>query len=657
MATQVFRAVVIQTPQPNKDMLVVKVDGREDMYPQSGDPCDIIIESAMFEKTSDEHDEAALDIYKALKAAEPQRDPLAHSIETANNSWLALCHNQKRNETSSENYEIRVLSLYKTNPYLFSKATSAAAADTTADANDDSKRSFRGHCVDCIDSGIPAGLLNNDHHSSEGQGPLPSILNASGDGPVEIGSKMTASHRTIKAQSIVINALEYPQTAKPRPPVPQSQQAYRYTLRFDPREASQVDLIKEFPGIANVIDKKAAPAFIQSIFDALPSPMKTCLIDLQEGSSTFARPLSYLMEVLILFAVFGNGLDNLHNLKILYIMNNNDFASDYRAFNVMRLYPLEGEVQFTDKKRDNSNRSGRYDTREILKCLAIESLGELFGSRKVSFRKILAILDAIHRLLEIREALKIVLQSKTTSNPFAFQKQTSLLHRVVEGGARHSALSINMRAHGNLTHPVNHLYYNGIMLWRHSWKEGDALEPIIAHFQANSRLVNDDKVRLKYSAVAEAKPRQDDVEKTNIAEEFVTSEVIRSLYKKVSETKSAITQSKNANRDKSLHQFARSRYHAPVSSFEVKNTNFRQDTQSAAASQPNPFATLDGVDSGGAQVTDGQDCKGIAAGQSNWAQTVKPEPTVESEPTVKLEPEVEWGFSDNGKAKSADSCW
>ncbi|KAM0204203.1 hypothetical protein ACHAQI_009933 [Fusarium lateritium] len=58
------------------------------------------------------------------------------------------------------------------------------------------------------------------------------------------------------------------------------------------------------------------------------------------------------------------------------------------------------------------------------------------------------------------------------------------------------------------------------------------------------------------SAVAEAKHQPDDVEDTNIAEEFVTSEVIRNLYTKVSETKSAITNSKNANRDKSLHRLA-----------------------------------------------------------------------------------------------------
>ncbi|KAL4725501.1 hypothetical protein ACLX1H_007650 [Fusarium chlamydosporum] len=48
-----------------------------------------------------------------------------------------------------------------------------------------------------------------------------------------------------------------------------------------------------------------------------------------------------------------------------------------------------------------------------------------------------------------------------TSNPFAAQKQTSLLHRVVEGNAKHSTLSMNMRAHGSDAFVVNDLFYNG----------------------------------------------------------------------------------------------------------------------------------------------------------------------------------------------------
>ncbi|CAJ0545530.1 Ff.00g090030.m01.CDS01 [Fusarium sp. VM40] len=56
---------------------------------------------------------------------------------------------------------------------------------------------------------------------------------------------------------------------------------------------------------------------------------------------------------------------------------------------------------------------------------------------------------------------------KTTPTPSTLQKQTSLLHRVVEGGARHSTLSMNMRAHSDVGKPANNLYYNNIMLWRH----------------------------------------------------------------------------------------------------------------------------------------------------------------------------------------------
>ncbi|KAI6769751.1 hypothetical protein HG530_004380 [Fusarium avenaceum] len=58
---------------------------------------------------------------------------------------------------------------------------------------------------------------------------------------------------------------------------------------------------------------------------------------------------------------------------------------------------------------------------------------------------------------------------KTTPKPSTLQKKTSLLHRVVEGGARHSTLSMNMRAHGDVGKPANNLCYNNIMLWRHKY--------------------------------------------------------------------------------------------------------------------------------------------------------------------------------------------
>ncbi|KAM0423341.1 hypothetical protein ACHAPD_001813 [Fusarium lateritium] len=73
MTTQVFRAAIIQTPQRDKDLLSVKADGSEDLYRQSGDPCNVTIGGVMLEKTSAEHDEAALAVYKALKDADTRR--------------------------------------------------------------------------------------------------------------------------------------------------------------------------------------------------------------------------------------------------------------------------------------------------------------------------------------------------------------------------------------------------------------------------------------------------------------------------------------------------------------------------------------------------------------------------------------------------------
>ena len=49
---------------------------------------------------------------------------------------------------------------------------------------------------------------------------------------------------------------------------------------------------------------------------------------------------------------------------------------------------------------------------------------------------------------------------------------------------------------------------------------------------------------------------QDDVETADLADEVVTSEVIRSLYKNVFDAKEALVKSKNANREKSLHEIA-----------------------------------------------------------------------------------------------------
>lgn len=61
------------------------------------------------------------------------------------------------------------------------------------------------------------------------------------------------------------------------------------------------------------------------------------------------------------------------------------------------------------------------------------------------------------------------------------------------------------------------------------------------------------------SAVTESQRRdqpQDDVEAADLADELVTSEVIRSLCKNVFDAKESLVKSKSANRDKSLHEIA-----------------------------------------------------------------------------------------------------
>ncbi|CEI64721.1 unnamed protein product [Fusarium venenatum] len=108
MTTQVFRAAIIQTPQRDKDLLSVKADGSEDLYRQSGDPCNVTIGGVMLEKTSAEHDEAALAVYKALKDADTRRCPLHSPSHTITVEEFCQTE-QDKEETNSEGYKARVL--------------------------------------------------------------------------------------------------------------------------------------------------------------------------------------------------------------------------------------------------------------------------------------------------------------------------------------------------------------------------------------------------------------------------------------------------------------------------------------------------------------------------------------------------------------------
>ncbi|KAL6919803.1 hypothetical protein FSST1_003829 [Fusarium sambucinum] len=139
-------------------------------------------------------------------------------------------------------------SLYKEKSELFLQASSAAAIGNTSDANDvddGSKRSFSGHFVD---SGIPSCYRTTIITHPKGEESLASYIErASEDGPVK--------------------------TSKPHPPELARQEAYRYALRLTQKRQRR-SIIEEFPGIENVAEDKATPAFIQSIINALPLLME-----------------------------------------------------------------------------------------------------------------------------------------------------------------------------------------------------------------------------------------------------------------------------------------------------------------------------------------------------------------------------------------------
>ncbi|CAG7557086.1 unnamed protein product [Fusarium equiseti] len=187
LAEQAFRAVVVRTPHVNKNMLVVKVGGREDLYPQSGDPCQVSIEGTTFPKSSDEHDIAASAVYKALKDAEPQYDRLVY----------------------------------------FNKNCEYVVVDPSPDAgsNNASDHTFRGHCVDCIDLGIPRGYRTMiiTHPKIEGA-PAPKVglpyttlrneetiaqyvERVDEHELVEVTIKTAISQKTIKTQSFAMNTV------------------------------------------------------------------------------------------------------------------------------------------------------------------------------------------------------------------------------------------------------------------------------------------------------------------------------------------------------------------------------------------------------------------------------------------------------------------
>jgi hypothetical protein len=648
-----FTAVIIPLGHKNKDLLVVKVDGREDIFPQNGDSCDVFIEDAIFNLAPVERNDVSLAIVRAVIDSEDQIEPLVSFNKSCSEllvrplteeEFKEFSRNEEEREADDhEGFTDRVSRLCNDNDQLVKQSTTPQTRDNDEGedeepAEDDSKHTFRGHCVSSDYHDIPRGfhtmLISHPRSDSGSKAKLPyasfkegetltAYISRVGDGGLtQIKVKMSTSEKTLKAQSHSLNSLKHPVGANA--PSPQSVEAYQYLLNFDLTKTSPYNLLTELPGVGNVIVDRASPKFMLDIFDNLTAPMKRCLTEMDNApgrlhfiSGVAGAGKSYLMEVLMLFTLFGKGFDNTSKPRILYILNNNvgvetfcqrlgqtfeDWLPEEHASHrpdIMRVYPLEGEVRNTSnsvkpqqdievdnlaeafeadqvlqelctdvienqaaaKRTKNANRDKslhRYASDSISNhperhsylqgsLERIKNGDTLSEDQYASFKQQIKTVyrDTIREFsgimvttavgaypAVIREELKpelIIIDEaatmdeaslfilianfapkawvitgdiaqkpphltmehdlgpgKVSSNPFAVQKQTSVEHRVVEGGAKHSSLSMNMRAHGNVARPASHLFYNDIMSTKHKWESDNvALHSMIGWFTQN----------------------------------------------------------------------------------------------------------------------------------------------------------------------------
>ncbi|KAG8350889.1 hypothetical protein FVEN_g10952 [Fusarium venenatum] len=115
-----------------------------------------------------------------------------------------------------------------------------------------------------------------------------------------------------------------------------SAEALRYLVDFDTSLVSKVNLLEELPSVGNVVINNAGPAFIQEIFNKLPKGMKKCFTDMSESYARLhfivgvaGTGKTYLMETLILFAMFGNGIKDAPKHKVLYILKNKSHVETF----------------------------------------------------------------------------------------------------------------------------------------------------------------------------------------------------------------------------------------------------------------------------------------------------------------------------------------
>ncbi|KAM0228843.1 hypothetical protein ACHAP5_011836 [Fusarium lateritium] len=291
LATQNFVAVVVQLASPDRDMLLVRVEGKDHLYHENGESCSVTIEGATFAKTGRKHVDAAFEVYSSLLDVEASPNPLEKFNHRCGHLCRPLSQSEFdelfRNDTEIESndnveYKERIQSAYHERTDLFSHTVMPNHDAPVADIQtmvDDKNNVFRGHSIGCTDLRIPRNYapMLVTHPKSNGAPTVKAglsyvqveideslvdyIARVGDEGHMRITITIEASPKTLQAQSYALNAVKTPQTANPQPSL-SSQEAYRYMMRFNTNEISTVNILKELPGLGNVVTYEGAPVDI-----------------------------------------------------------------------------------------------------------------------------------------------------------------------------------------------------------------------------------------------------------------------------------------------------------------------------------------------------------------------------------------------------------
>ncbi|KAM0205359.1 hypothetical protein ACHAPA_011397 [Fusarium lateritium] len=279
---QNFVAVVVQLASPDRDMLLVRVEGKDHLI------------------TDEQHVDASFEVYTCLLDAEASPTPLQQFNDRCGQlcrplsqpEFDELCRNDIEIESNDNvKYKEHIQSAYRERTDLFSHAVMPNPYIPVADIQtmvDDKNNMFRGHSIGCTDLRIPRNYapMLVTHPKSNGAPTVKAgisyvqvgvdesladyIARVGDEGHMRITITMEASPKTLQAQAFALNAVKNPQTANPQPSL-SSQEAYRYIMRFNTNEISTVNILEELPGFGNVVTHEGAPVDIQARYNDMTS--------------------------------------------------------------------------------------------------------------------------------------------------------------------------------------------------------------------------------------------------------------------------------------------------------------------------------------------------------------------------------------------------